>query len=375
MEQIAPVTSLIVVQPTPFCNINCSYCYLPERSDRTRLNLQQIQTMFARALSFPTVSDRVTIVWHAGEPLVLGIDYYEAAFAAIRDVCPVGLGIDHAFQTNGMLINDAWCTFFRDWNIGVGVSVDGPQHIHDLARKTRSGRGTFARTIAGLKTLQRNEIPFYVISVLTKAAILDPVAMFNFYKEHGINDLGLNIEEEEGDYATSSLSAVGDGAFTRFLERFSSLMEDRRFPIAVREFEETLSAIQGMSEGVPMSNQLVPFGIISIDVRGNVYTYSPELVGYSNSDFPTFAIGNIFQHSFDELNTSPILRLMSDRVSEGVERCRAECSYFAVCGGGAPSNKVFENGTFASSETMYCRLNKKRVTDFVLSTIEARFTL
>jgi uncharacterized protein len=372
---VAPVTSLIVIQPTPFCNINCLYCYLPQRSDRTRLRLDQLRTVFDRVLRFPTLSDRVTVVWHAGEPLVLGVDYYSAAFACVRDVCPTGLTVEHAFQTNGMLITQAWCQLIRQWNVGVGISIDGPQRIHDAARKTRSGRGTFSRAIAGLVTLQRNEVPFYVISVLTKAALLDPVAMFDFYQTHAITDVGFNIEEEEGIHERSSLGTVDKSMFAGFLQRFSEMMEERQFPIAVREFEETLAAIHGLDSGAPASNQLVPFGIISIDVRGNLYTFSPELVGYSNGDFPTFAIGNIFDDSFDRLCASTVLQKMTERIDKGVEMCRAECKYFPVCGGGAPSNKVFENGTFASTETMYCRLSKKAVTDFVLATIEARYAL
>ena len=306
---------------------------LSKRSQAVLRPATKVGTIFERLLRFPTVSDRVTVVWHAGEPLVLGVEYYAAAFTCIREICPSSLTIDHAFQTNGMLINDAWCAFIREWKVGVGISIDGPRHVHDAARKTRSGKGTFAQTVAGLKTLQRNNIPFYVISVLTKAALQDPVAMFDFYQSNDISDFGFNIEEEEGIHATSSLAAVADGTFVSFLERFSLLMEERKFPIAVRELEETLAAIQGMDSGVPRSNQLEPFGIISVDVRGNVYTFSPELVGYSGTDFPTFAIGNIFEHSFDELRTSPVLREMTGLIHRGVAMCRTECKYFPVCGG------------------------------------------
>jgi uncharacterized protein len=63
---------------------------------------------------------------------------------------------------------------------------------------------------------------------------------------------------------------------------------------------------------------------------------------------------------------------MTDEINRGIEMCRAECKYFPVCGGGDPSNKMFENGTFASTTTLYCRLTKKRVADFVMDAIESR---
>ena len=114
-------TSLIIIQASPFCNIDCSYCYLPHRSDRTALTIENLQQIFARLVTFPTVSGRVTVLWHAGEPLVLGVDYYRAAFAAIRDLCPSGLEIAHYFQTNGMLIDDAWCDLLHEWNVSIGI--------------------------------------------------------------------------------------------------------------------------------------------------------------------------------------------------------------------------------------------------------------
>jgi uncharacterized protein len=365
------VTNLIILQPTPFCNINCSYCYLPERANRTTLTLDQIQVMFEKLVGFPTIEKRVTVVWHAGEPLVLGTDYYESAFTRIRACCPDNLKIDHAFQTNGMLINDKWCDLIKTWNIGVGVSIDGPRHINDAARKTRTGKGTFDKTVAGIRCLQKRDIPFYVISVLGKNALAEPDAIFSLYRDLDIRDVGFNIEEQEGIHTDSSLKhELGNDSLNKFLTRFSELMNKHDFPIVVRELEEALASIRYFDKKGPINNLVIPFGIITIDVRGEVYTFSPEIAGYSSKDFETFSIGNIFTNSFDELKNSNVLKSMSAQINEGIELCRAQCGYFPVCGGGAPSNKVFENGTFASTTTMHCELTKKRVTDFLLSKIE-----
>jgi uncharacterized protein len=365
-------TSLIIVQPTPFCNVDCTYCYLPQRNDRTRLSIEQIEQIFDRLFEFPTLSGQVTVVWHAGEPLTLGPDYYEAAFTRIRARCPAGLGIDHSFQTNGMLINDAWCDLFQRWNVGIGVSIDGPQRINDMARKTRSGRGTYEQAVAGIRCLQRRGIPFYVITVLTRAAILDPEALFSFYQDFEIRDVGFNIEEVEGIHKHSSLSQDIDGQpLIDFFARFSDLIRERQFPIAIRELEETLASIRHFEKQGPMNNLVIPFGIITIGVDGGVYTFSPELAGYSSSDFPTFAIGNIFRDTFADLANSAVLKAMVAQIDQGIDLCRAECQYFSVCGGGTPANKVFENGSFASTETLHCRLTKKRVADFVLGAVES----
>jgi uncharacterized protein len=366
-------TSLIIVQPTPFCNIDCSYCYLPSRNDRTRLEADQIGTIFKKLLTFPSVQEQVSVVWHAGEPLVPGIAYYEKVFAEIEKAARGGLQINHAMQTNGTLINDAWCDFFKRWNVGLGVSIDGPMAIHDACRKTRSGQGTFKKTVEGIARLRANEIPFYVISVLTKVALLQPDAMFDFYQAFDIRDVGFNIEEKEGMNETSSLEGLDDEArLVAFFTRFSELMVEREFPIAVRELEEALASIQMLDVTGPSSHQNEPFGIITIDVTGNVYTFSPELAGFTAERYGSLSIGNIFEASYEELRDSAKLALMTAEIKAGIERCRRECSYFRVCGGGTPSNKLFENGSFASTETKFCRLTKQRVTDFVLRSIESR---
>jgi uncharacterized protein len=364
-------TTLIVIQPTPFCNVDCSYCYLPNRNDRTKLSLADLRRIFERLVTFPTISGKVTVVWHAGEPLVLPVDYYEAAFSAIREVSPSHLTFEHSFQTNGMLINDRWCDLFERWGVGVGVSVDGPKHIHDAFRKTRSGHGTYDKAIAGIRCLRKRKLTFYVITVLTRAAFLDPDGMFGFFQEHDIHDVGFNFEEQEGVHKTSSLAGDFDErAVMRFFARFAELMRERDFPIAVRELEEVATSIRFLRPEGPINSLVTPFGIITIGVNGDVFTFSPELAGYSSAEFNTFAIGNIFHDSFADLANSPTLARMTAQINEGISLCRSECQYFAVCGGGTPSNKVFENGSFASSETVYCRLTKKRVTDFVLTTIE-----
>jgi uncharacterized protein len=338
------------------------------------LTIDKLEVIFQKLLRFPTISEFITIVWHAGEPLVLGPRYYEDAFSCIRDLCPKDLRIAHSFQTNGILITDEWCDVIQKWGVSVGVSVDGPKHIHDASRRTRSGKGTYDKAIEGIRCLQQRAIPFYVITVLTRSSLAQPEALFAFYKEFGITDLGFNIEEQEGVHRNSSLRMGHDGAnIVDFFKRLGELMLERNFPIAVRELEQTLLSIRFLNAQPTPNEQVVPFGIITIDVSGNVYTYSPELVGYSSRDFPTFSIGNILKNTFEDLEASDVLAKLKFEIDRGVAACAAECDYFSICGGGAPSNKLFENESFNSTETMFCRLTKKQVADFLLAAIEGKF--
>ncbi len=158
----------VVVQPTPFCNIACTYCYLPSREAKSVIALDTVKTLFSKIFASPYPAPEITVIWHAGEPLVVPPAFYREAFDAIEALRPPSLNVRHAFQTNGMLLTPEWCDLFKHYRVGVGVSIDGPKHLHDAHRVTRSGRGTFDRTMAGIRLLQRENVPFHVITVLAK---------------------------------------------------------------------------------------------------------------------------------------------------------------------------------------------------------------
>ncbi|MBX9775793.1 MAG: GRRM system radical SAM/SPASM domain protein [Xanthobacteraceae bacterium] len=362
-------TSLLVVQPTPFCNIDCSYCYLPDRSSKKRLSFELAQVIFRKLLRFPTVRELVTVVWHAGEPLVLPVKYYEQMFQLIKDLSPPGLHVRHSFQTNGTLISDAWCELIQKWNINIGVSIDGPAELHDLHRKQRNGAGSFNLTHEGLRRLQRAGIPFHVISVLTVESMAKLEQMLDFYVDNAIEYICFNIEEQEGLNSRSRFvnSAAADARYRSFLERFLDLSFQRQQPVLVREVESSMRAIQG--HGAEIRNeQAEPFRIISVDSDGNVSTFSPELLGLKHERYD-FCFGNLRDLEFEQIAARVMESSLYADIGAGLQQCASTCAYYGVCGGGAPANKIFENGSAASTETVHCR-SLMRSVDVVLDLID-----
>src|SRR5579871_697818 len=169
-----PKIQLLVVQPTPFCNIDCRYCYLPGRTSKAVVAEATLRNLFTQVFASGWAAEGLSVVWHAGEPMVLPIEFYRAAFRQIDRLKPADLVVSHSFQTNGTLIDEAWCEFLRAEKVNIGVSIDGPARFHDLNRVTRAGRGTFDKAIAGLRLLREHKIPFHVISVLTSASLGQP---------------------------------------------------------------------------------------------------------------------------------------------------------------------------------------------------------
>jgi uncharacterized protein len=367
-----PRIELLVVQPTPFCNIDCRYCYLPDRHSKAVVARETLFNLFSQIFASGWLGECLSVVWHAGEPMVLPIAFYRDAFRMIDRLRPAELLVEHSFQTNGTLIDEAWCEFFAEERVNLGVSIDGPRQFHDRNRLTRSGRGTFDRTIAGIRLLRRREVPFHVISVLSTASMAAPAEMFDFYVEEGIERVCFNVEESEGDHVSRSFAEAGiETAYYRFLSEFWRRSTAAPGKITfIREIEHAIQQIIRPADA-PFVNQLVePFAITSMDWAGNISTFSPELLGLKNQAYGDFLLGNINRDALLDLpQRANFTRMLAD-IRAGVEMCRDRCEYFTVCGGGEPVNKLAENGTFASTETTYCRVTKMRATDLVLDALE-----
>src|SRR5688572_17382285 len=104
-----PEIGMVVVQPTAFCNIACTYCYLPDRSNTHVIAQSTVTRLFEEIFASGWSCPELIVVWHAGEPLVVPVSFYEEAFAAIDRLRPANVVVKHSFQTNGMLIDADWC--------------------------------------------------------------------------------------------------------------------------------------------------------------------------------------------------------------------------------------------------------------------------
>jgi uncharacterized protein len=366
-----PLMETVVVQPTPFCNINCSYCYLPQRDVKTVMQQSTIAALFSKIFTSGWTGSGLTVIWHAGEPLVVPIGFYQAAFEAIEAMRPRSLQLRHSIQTNGMLLSPAWCDLFKRWDVGVGVSIDGPKHLHDAHRVTRSGRGTFDKTRAGIHLLQREKVPFHVISVMSQEGMKAPQELLDFYISEGIEDICFNVEESEGEHV-SNLFAGADAqlAFRRFLGEFWTRSRQSGRVRFVREVDGMLTRVFRPDKSEMRNAQVEPFGMLNVDCHGNVSSFSPELLGLKHAGYENFIIGNINTDSLDDMRRSSSMTAMARDIAAGVDACRKSCEYFSVCGGGAPVNKLAENGSFGSTRTAYCALTQMVPVDLILEAFD-----
>lgn len=375
----AGALQLLILQASPFCNLDCRYCYLPDRADTRRMPLPLLDQVMAQVAASGLAGPELSMVWHAGEPMAVPRDWYEAAFAAVARHLPPGgpVAVTHHFQTNAVLVDAAWCEFFARHGVRVGVSVDGPAALHDAHRRTRDGRGTHAKVMQGIAQLQAAGLPFHAIAVLTRDALAQADAVFDFFAALGAVQVGFNVEEVEAAHGQSSLQAQGAqaeaGAAVRaFWQRLLQRLQASPGRLRVREVEAALAALRHPRFGqLPGNAQNQPGQMLNVAVNGDWCFWSPELLGARHPGRGPVVMGNLGTGRLPAAGSrGGAWAEWQWEIDAGVRACRAGCAHFDFCGGGAPANKLAEAGHLAATTTMACRLGVQAVTDTVLEMLD-----
>jgi uncharacterized protein len=369
-ERTLEAVELLILQGTPFCNIDCSYCYLPHRSDRSKMTIGTIETTCQRLSEDNLVAPAVEVLWHAGEPLVMPVAFYDDAFAIVESRLP-GTAAHHKIQTNATLIDAQWIALFKRWRVSVGVSIDGPPEIHDRHRTTRSRLATSARVADGVARLKDAGLPLNVVCVLTRDSIEKPDELFSFFERLGVSGIGFNIDEVEGSHLTSSHEGKDASArFRAFLLRYFHLVSSRNSKQRVRELQLGLRNV--FRKEIGRSAETLPIRVLTVAHNGDFGTFSPELLHVKHASLGAMTFGNVWdREAFKKLVCDQRFLQTLESIERGIDACANTCGYFDVCKGGIPSNKLAEHGTFESTETTACRFKAQAVTDAVVDLLLA----
>ena len=349
---------LLIVQPTPFCNIDCQYCYLQSRSRRDRMDHSILEAFAARFLPEAGDLGECVLVWHGGEPLTAGIAWYEAAYRVLSPL--IARGLRTAVQTNGIGLDQKWAELFLNNGTSIGFSIDGPQRFHDARRITKSGAGTWRMAIDALALARRNGFNPSVITVLHPDTFDHAREFFDFYRRFGITNVSFSIDEVEGANAASSMGLGSRQAMISFLLDILLFAHHDRYPLQIKEIERISWILLGQQ---PLWNEQVePWSTVTVDVDGNIGTFSPELLEMRSARYRNYCAGSITDQNLDR-ELSGVFGVLAGEVEAGRDTCRRHCKYYSVCGGGAPVNKIAEHGTANAAETVYCALTTQAAAD------------
>jgi uncharacterized protein len=360
---------LIILQPTSYCNINCSYCYLGHRDDKRLMSREVVEALREKIFRRLSTQSAPIVVWHAGEPTAAPIEWYDHAYNRLLDVAPARTGF--AMQSNGIAIDDRWIDLFRRTNTNVSLSIDGPQRFHDARRRTRNDKPTWNLATRALKRLQDAGFDSSVITVLHPAGLKFPEDYYAFYRDHGITQISFSVDELEGLTSIPALPAgTSKAAITAFLVSILEQAYRENFPLSIREVERIAQRLGGVELS---ENELVePWAAIVVAADGSVSTFSPEFMEASAPAYDHFVFGNILEGNLEDFMRAPAFLRADREIAEGVAACKESCRYFAVCGGGSPVNKLSEKGDMTVIETDFCRLTTQTSADALMSFLAHR---
>lgn len=379
----API-ELIVLQGTPFCNLNCTYCDLSavSRRQKYRMPVETVERVFREIFgSGVPVAPEVTVIWHSGEPLTLDPAYYDACIdriLATAEDTPVTIRFD--IQTNAVMIDDAWCDFFvrHAGHLQVGVSCDGPAAMHDAFRVNWGARASHARTVRGMDALARRGIRYKAIAVVTERTLADPENFFDFFarRRHELRGFHFNIlAEADGSEADLRYTAADHERYYRFYRRLLDLCREREDDaFVIDNFTQGLARILD-GAGAHAESSTAPLKSLNVDARGNVTTFyaglsvetEPGLYG----DGRGLGLGNIHETGLAAMAEAPKLARMRADFAASRAACEAACPYHAICPGGFELTKLARHGRFDADETPECVVHVKALADALLDDVDA----
>lgn len=155
------------------CNIDCKYCFFLSKAalypnDKQRMSEATLETYIQQLLESHRTPN-VTVAWQGGEPTLMKLDFFKRSVELVEKYRRQGQVVQHTFQTNGILLDDDWCAFFKEHGFLVGLSVDGPREIHDTNRIDRGAQGTFDRVMNGWRKLRQHKVDFNILCTVNSA--------------------------------------------------------------------------------------------------------------------------------------------------------------------------------------------------------------
>jgi uncharacterized protein len=291
--------------------------------------------MTARALA---EHDRVHFIWHGGEPTLLPISFYEKAFLVQARLRRPGQKIKNSFQTNATKLTPGWARFFRANKIQVGISIDGPAHLHNSHRSYRSGKGSYEDVIQGLSLLKEHEVQFSGLVVVDEGTLeFGAERLLDFLVGQGIRSFGLLAAKPKNEPAaeagTTAEHYIEPARMNAFLMNlYDAWLSGGDQNVNIRELEGLKAQIQGMSAG---------FCTLSGECWGHYYMIEPDgsVVGCDVfSGDPRYTLGNIMNDSFIEIaNSTGLLQLRKEH--RDAMEAMSGCPEFPVCKGWCPHER------------------------------------
>lgn len=332
------------------CNLRCSYCYYLEKRDlyqgSSQLMDEETLELFIKEYIEAQTTPEVMFIWHGGEPLLRPIAFYQRALE-LQQRYAKGRKIDNCIQTNATLLTDEWCKFLQKNNFLVGVSIDGPRHMHDALRKRAQGEGSYSDVIRGIRLLAKYHIEWNAMATVNAINVEHPMEFYRFFRDElecrylqftpvverthileGRCRL-LHGSEPDGVVTPYSVTAKQWGEFLCAI--FDEWVRNDVGEMFVQLFDTTLANWVGAPAGVCTMSKYCGQGA-AIEHNGDVYSCDHFV-------FPEYKLGNIHDNSLISMMYGTKQREFGEAKYRSLPKQCRKCKYEFACHGECPRNR------------------------------------
>lgn len=338
------------------CNLRCAYCYYAGKETLLgqgagRMSHEALEAYIERSLAMHGRDAVVGFAWHGGEPTLAGLSFYEEAVRLERKH---GRGrlVRNSMQTNATLLTDAWCRFFRDNDFAIGVSIDGPEALHNACRKGADGSGSFEAVMAGVRLLERHRVPFAALTTVNRFNMEHPLEVYRFLRELTdyiqflpvVEALPTAFEAEAGQrlatppgihalgltHPTASFSVTPEGYGGFLCAVWDEWLGRDAGRVHVQLFDVALGHLQGLPSALCVHDPLCGHSGC-VEANGDVYACDRYA-------FPAYRLGNLTRRPLGELMEEN--RAFGMHKTCGLPQECLDCPYVRLCFGGCPKDRL-----------------------------------
>ena len=360
------------------CNLRCSYCFYTEKeslygnTSTFRMPSNVLESYIRQSIECQRTRE-YQFAWQGGEPTLLGIDFFREV-VSLQEKYAAGKKVNNSIQTNGVLLDDEWCNFFKEHTFLIGLSIDGPREFHDRYRIKGDGSPTFDAVVAGLEKLQKHEVSYNTLTVVNDHNSRQPLEVYRFLKSIGDGhmqfipaverlptkneaDFGLDFAippyngEVDGNHNLTSWSITPERLASFYISIFDEWVRNDVGQVFVQFFEVALGNWLGAGPGLcQFSPKCGTAG--ALEHNGDLYTCDHYV-------YPRHKLGNIMDTPLSELMSSQQQQQFGSAKLDSLPECCKVCEVRSACHGDCPKHRFVETRGDAQGLSYLCMAYKK----------------
>jgi len=329
--------SLLIKPASADCNLRCAYCFYLDRKElypqtsRHRMSDEVLERMISTYMA--TDQPAYSFGWQGGEPTLMGESFFRRLTELQKEHGKPGSVVANGLQTNATLITDDMAEHLGRYHFLIGVSLDGPEEIHDRYRRTIDGRGSHRQVLQGIERLRRNRVEYNILTLVSAANVEEPARVYRYLMERGeMYHQYIPCVEFDDDGSPLPYTISGE-QWGRFLcGIFDQWRASDTARVSIRLFDSILALmVDGQPNVCSMRTNCCQYFVV--EHNGDVYP----------CDFfvqKDLYLGNVMTHSWDELMRSPVYRAFGERKRRWNRRCDS-CPYLAFCAGDCQKQRYY----------------------------------